>query len=337
MPVSASLSAPTTYAELRRGVEAALLTGQREIERAKVRTYWETGRLIDAHVLQNKDRADYGSKTIQRLADDLKVHRSVLQRCVQFAQAIPNCATWRNLTWGHYKELIPVTDAQQRRSLAAEANREEWTISVLRERIRILIPPAETPALPADVAPQPLLKPNRGTPGLHLVVDRGDGPVVDLGFKLYREPGASSKLKAGDIVRLTGDGIRSVADATKADLFTYAATLRRVVDGDTLVVALEVAPGIFVEQKLRLRGLDCPELGTPEGQAAKRFVQTLVTASASVVLSTTKPDKYDRYLADVFLSPATDEEIFLNNTLLQNHHALRKDAWEFRDWEKDWL
>lgn len=72
---------PATYAELRRGVEATLLTGQREIEQAKVRTYWETGRLIDAHVLQNKDRADYGSKTIQRLADDLKVHRSVLQRC----------------------------------------------------------------------------------------------------------------------------------------------------------------------------------------------------------------------------------------------------------------
>lgn len=96
-------------------------------------------------------------------------------------------------------------------------------------------------------------------------------------------------------------------------------------------------PGIFVEQKLRLRGLDCPEMNTPEGQAAKRFVDALVNDSKAVVLSTTKPDKYDRYSADVFLQPDTGEEIFLNNTLLQNHHAIRKDAWEFGDWEKDWL
>ena len=26
------------------------------------------------------------------------------------------------------------------------------------------------------------------------------------------------------------------------------------------------------------------------------------------------------------------EEIFLNNALLENGHAVRKDAWEFGDW-----
>ena len=46
-----SLSAPKTYAELRRGVEQTLLAGQRQIEAAKVRTYWETGRLIRGHLL----------------------------------------------------------------------------------------------------------------------------------------------------------------------------------------------------------------------------------------------------------------------------------------------
>ena len=335
----APASAKSSYAELRRGVEAALLTGRREIERAKVHTYWETGRLINEHILLNQDRADYGAKVFTRLEGDLKVSKRVLYQCAQFARMFPIVNGRSQLGWAHYRVLCQVEDAAQRKALALQATKEALTATQLEERIRPLnlARNSDTDAGPPTPAKIDLLKPNRGKPGLHLVVDRGDGPVVDLGFKLYREPGASSKLKAGDIVRLTGDGIRSVADATKADLFTYAATLRRVVDGDTLVVALEVAPGIFVEQKLRLRGLDCPELGTPEGQAAKRFVQTLVTASASVVLSTTKPDKYDRYLADVFLSPATGEEIFLNNTLLQNHHALRKDAWEFRDWEKDWL
>jgi hypothetical protein len=47
-----------------------------------------------------------------------------------------------------------------------------------------------------------------------------------------------------------------------------------------------------------------------------------------------KWDAPDRYLADVFL--ATDAgELFLNNELLVNGQAVRKDAWQFRDWEPD--
>jgi len=52
---------------------------------------------------------------------------------------------------------------------------------------------------------------------------------------------------------------------------------------------------------------------------------------------TTKPDKYDRYLADVFLRPATGESsrdiereadgsAFLNNALLAHGHAVNFDG-----------
>lgn len=51
------IAAPKTYAELKRGVDETLLAGQRRIEMAKVLTYWETGRLINAHVLLNGGRA----------------------------------------------------------------------------------------------------------------------------------------------------------------------------------------------------------------------------------------------------------------------------------------
>ncbi len=39
-----------TYAALRSQVSEVLLTGQRKIEEAKVRTYWETGRLINEYL-----------------------------------------------------------------------------------------------------------------------------------------------------------------------------------------------------------------------------------------------------------------------------------------------
>ena len=100
---------------------------------------------------------------------------------------------------------------------------------------------------------------------------------------------------------------------------------------------------MVLEEKLRLRGLDCPEVATPEGRAAKRFTESIVRLGHEVLVNTTKPDKYDRYLADVFVpseatgsAEATDtagsSEVFLNNLLLENGHAGRKDAWEFDDW-----
>ena len=49
---------------------------------------------------------------------------------------------------------------------------------------------------------------------------------------------------------------------------------------------------------------------------------------------TTKPDQWDRYLSDVFLTTATGEDLFLNNRLLETAHARRYDAVSLRDWER---
>ena len=70
---------------------------------------------------------------------------------------------------------------------------------------------------------------------------------------------------------------------------------------------------------------------TSEGKAARRFVETLVAKATAVTICTTKPDKYDRYLADVFLEQ-DGEPVFLNNALLAAGHAEVKREWEFSDW-----
>jgi endonuclease YncB( thermonuclease family) len=72
------------------------------------------------------------------------------------------------------------------------------------------------------------------------------------------------------------------------------------------------------------------------GRAAKQFTQKLVAAAGSILITTTKPDKYDRYLADVFLfsdsTGITQDPIFLNNALLENGHAARSDGSIPADW-----
>lgn len=70
-----------------------LLVGQRRIEQAKVRTYWETGQLIQRHLLLHEDRAQYGRQIIPRLAENLGISARVLYHCVQFARTFHAAGT----------------------------------------------------------------------------------------------------------------------------------------------------------------------------------------------------------------------------------------------------
>jgi endonuclease YncB( thermonuclease family) len=324
---------PKTYAALRRAVEIAMIRGQREADLAKVRSYHETGRLIHAHVLLFKDRARRNARTMQRLSEDLRVDRTVLHRCVSFYRAFPYVATWQHIGWAHFRVLIPLADAKLRLALANEADKHEWPVAQLEQRIRSLLPlSAGGGDTMENVTPPKPLVPKRGTVGVWQVIASDDRLAVDLGFTAYVDLPAKTKLGAGDLVCAGGDGtFASAPAATKADLYTYEARIMRVVDGDTLWVKIYLEPGRWLKEKLRLRGIDCPEMDTPEGRAAKRFVETLVATAHRVTITTTKPDKWDRYLSDVFLE-TDDGDLFLNNHLLANGHARRMDEYSLTDW-----
>ena len=327
---------PKTYAELLRRVKATIFAGQRAVDFAWVQTFHETGRLIHCHVLLKKDRADRGAQVIHQLANDTGAKERRLYECRQFYRCFPNLRLSANLGWTRGRLLSQVADIAERDALVDQVLKHDWPTLEIEARVRALNAAGKTNA-DANGSPSSsteLLQPRRGTPGLHPIVDRGDGPVVDLGFKNYRELGSLAKLTTSDIVRLNEGGVRKINDATKADLFTYTATVRKVIDGDTLIVTQLLAPGWRHELKLRLRGLDCPEISTAAGRAAKRFVDGLIQAGDEIIASTTKPDKYDRYLADVFvrqlkaasLEPKVEEELFLNNALLEHGYAVRYDG-----------
>ena len=93
--------------------------------------------------------------------------------------------------------------------------------------------------------------------------------------------------------------------------YTYQAAVERVIDGDTLKAHIDLGLGLYTAQRLRLRGIDCPEITTPQGERAKRFVQKLLKGAQTITIVTYKSDKYDRYLADVWIG-----EKFLNQQLL---------------------
>ncbi len=112
-------------------------------------------------------------------------------------------------------------------------------------------------------------------------------------------------------------------------MYTYKAYLERVIDGDTLLVNIDLGFSVFIEQRLRLRGLDAPELGTSQGNASKKFVESRLKDCNFLIIKTHGSDKYDRYLVDVFYLKGEDNEdkvlkdgTFLNNELLEEGLAL---------------
>src|SRR3989338_1632574 len=323
----------TSYPGLREQVKQVLLLGRARIEQEKVRTYWETGRLIHTHILANNARtAVYGKQVMERLAQDLNIGVALLRRCSQFYQTFKKIPAVRReslppLSWTHYRALITVDDEDRRDQLAKRAEESKWSAEHLEKEIKKIRPrPVEPPAP---------LTPRKGTLYTYRLVrpekiHTGKAALLlDLGFSSYREASmkGAENFKAADIVAsqwMEADTYRLVKspENTEAALFTYQAFIERVVDGDTLLVQVDLGFGLWTRQYLRLRGIDCPEMDTAEGKRAKKFVETELSAVPFVIISSTKSDKYDRYLADVFYTAKTGEK-FLNNLLMEEGLAGR--------------
>lgn len=103
-------------------------------------------------------------------------------------------------------------------------------------------------------------------------------------------------------------------------MYEYRATLIKVVDGDTIDVTTDLGFHVRMEMKLRLYGINAPELTTTAGKAARAFLSdTLPRTAWALKLKTQrdKQEKYGRYLATVFLTDGTN----VNDLMVDQGHA----------------
>lgn len=106
--------------------------------------YWNIGRRINSDVLDN-ERAEYGKEIVATLSRQLEkefgkgFEQKNLRRMMQFAAAFPdrkNVATLsRQLSWSHFKELIPLDKPFQREFYTEMCKLERWSVRTLRKRI----------------------------------------------------------------------------------------------------------------------------------------------------------------------------------------------------------
>jgi hypothetical protein len=283
-----------------------------------------------------------------------------LERMRAFYLQNPNSAPAPKLSLAHHFALLPVRDKKKRQQLEARAVREglkrdELRLLVRQELVREQVAQnlaRETPGVAGIPTPgvgrvrseeatpyivsRALLTPIRGTLYAYRILDpktvqpKEEGLLLlDLGFSCYRDLDAvtSKVFKPGDIVESvkTGDDVYSIRHPSSSIqvLYTYQATVEKVVDGDTLRVVVDLGFNTRTRQYLRLRGIDCPEMDTPEGKQAADFVRSRIKTADQIVLTSSKSDKYDRYLADIYFTDPNGQEIFLNNLLLQEGLAVR--------------
>ena len=301
--------------------------------------YRRVGKFIHEHLLEYKERADYGAALYERLAEDVGRDKTTLTRATQFYRAYPILAERQELTWEHYRSLITVKDSKERKSLEQKVISHNWNSTKLREYLHAKRGPTKPDN---DGKPVPLLTFTRGRLNTYGIIGANKAfierspLVLDLGFRQqYLIPTTAARFKEGDHAELVFEqgecsGARKI-DIPQENIFTYQARVERVVDGDTLLVSFDFHLDVSISQKLRLRGIDCSELDAEEGEKAKRFVESRLKGCEFIVVKTYKDraDKFDRYLADVFslegaTSPAevAEKGIYLNQELLDERLAV---------------
>ncbi len=106
--------------------------------------YWQIGQRIRHEVL-GTERAAYGEQIVATVSRQLVAEfgrgftDKNLRRMMQFAEAFPDEAIvatlWRQLSWSHFRELLPLTQPYQREFYAEMARIEGWSVRTLHERI----------------------------------------------------------------------------------------------------------------------------------------------------------------------------------------------------------
>lgn len=292
--------------------------------RAQLQFAWETGRLIVVEEQNGEMRAGYGKELIPKLSKSLTekygpgFSDKVLWNMRQFYLRNPILPTSGVLDWSDYVELLPVKDEKTRQRLERRILKEDLNSSQIRRLVRAIRrePEKEPSTLPPLKRPTDLRLDTFAVSPLRAKLKDGE-VLIDCGF-FVNWPVKKEELKGLDL-----SGEMS---------YTYAATVDRVIDGDTLLALVEAGFRIIVRDRLRLRGIDCPEVGTPKGDRAKRYVEKLLPAGSTIVVKShkSKTDIHGRFVVDVFYrkGAADAREIikdgtYLNQELLDKGYAVR--------------
>lgn len=301
----------TTYNQLKAQIAEIVTTGRERarqaVEQEKVRTCWEVGRLLHEHLLEFKERADYGGQLLKRLYEELEIGERRLYEMLEFYRRFPILRASAKLTFSHYVKLLSQGESRARDFYLDRVEEDGWSVRQLEQAIKTEIFELAEAEEVREKRPAALFRARRGRLHTYQLVEVQGRLQLDLGFGIcFAAPlegleGISKEAMVASVQ--SGEGYEFAVGSTRRRLYTYRAVVREVIDGDTLWAEIDCGFGVWTRQKLRLRGIDVPERSTAGGWQAQSFVRETLRQVDFALVTISRPDKYDRYLADLFYLP----------------------------------
>lgn len=93
--------------------------------------------------------------------------------------------------------------------------------------------------------------------------------------------------------------------------------MERVIDGDTVVLFVDLGFNVHLREKFRLAGINAPELRTAEGKDSKQALENLILGK-DIYVRVYKKGKYGRWIAELI----TEDGLNVNCWLLENGYAV---------------
>lgn len=107
----------------------------------------------------------------------------------------------------------------------------------------------------------------------------------------------------------------------------FVREVKKVVDGDTIDVVIDLGFSILFESRVRLAGIDTPESRTSDkrekelGLESKKFLESKIKAAKNIVIKTEKLDsseKYGRILGWLYLDGSGNS---VNHEMIEKGYA----------------
>ena len=105
-------------------------------------------------------------------------------------------------------------------------------------------------------------------------------------------------------------------------MYTYKATLDRVVDGDTIDANIDLGFDITIHKRIRLAGIDTPESRTRDLEEKKRGLASKdklieILGNGDFILESKEVGKYGRVLGTLY-----KDDMNINDTLVNEGFAV---------------
>ncbi len=339
----------TSYQKLISSIKETLIHGlvsaQKELEHQRLKTYWKIGKDISSAVDSSQGEILLGEKLYSQISNRLKsdlnldISSDTILRAIYFSRDHFEFPEKTTLTFTHYIVLHRISDKRLRTALEKKAIKNKMSSTELRSEIALIN--AKPDVVKIDIRKK--LKEHRGGLYLYTLDVQSDIKAkkeyfLDCGFKIslpIQNPtikfGFNPKNTHNHLVQSFKQGLFYQLKVSKKGFdkrYMYLSKVLKVVDGDTLDVRIDVGFGIHLNERIRLKSINAPEIKTQEGKKAKAFLKDFLLQCPLIVIRTEKEGMYGRWLADVFALPKskdpyaiTEKGEFLNQVLLDKGFA----------------